>query len=581
MSRAVGIDLGTTYTAIAVIDEHGRPTIVKNSEGQSTTPSAVYIDHPHYIVGEVAIQSTLTEPERVVQFVKRTMGVADHRIAIEGRTFSPEFISSIILRKVIQEASDALGEPIESAVITVPAYFSEAQRQATYDAGQLAGLNVLLIINEPTAAALSYGITQNATPRKPAVPSPIPRQIMLGNRQVEMPRSSTPAQGIREINYRGHKITLGSRAALAVERESLGPASALPALNETKPRLVLVYDLGGGTFDATILAVSPQSLDVVAVGGEPQLGGKDFDDCIMNFVEDQFAMKYGVALPLDASLEAELRLKAEGAKKQLSSRPSVPLTFKARVHLPGDVSEKVIPVRIEMSRLQFENITADFMRRTQLCLENLLEKAGLNWDDIDDILCVGGSSKMPMVRELLTRMAGRAPHLHDPDECIAKGAALQAAIILQEGSYLKNIKVNHVLPHTLGIATLRGENAVIEPIVPALTPLPCNHAREEFTTTLDGQLSVSVLVFEGESRDPNAYPQGPIGRFQLDTSPPRPKGVPKIRVEFKCDENARIIAVARDQDTGKESRAYISLGSSRTDLEMLAEATYLSEAIVA
>ena len=567
MGKALGIDLGTTYTAVAVVDEHGKAVIVKNVEGQATTPSVVYVDHPHYIVGDVALQSTLTEPERVVQFIKRSMGLPDHRVLVESKAFSPEFISSVILRKVVQEASDALHEPIDGVVITVPAYFSETQRQATYEAGQLAGLNVLRIINEPTAAALSYGMAQAqaATAARPAAQT---REITYRGQKISAPVASGAASGPREITYRGRRVTVGQPNLARAESS---------ASNE--PRNILVYDLGGGTFDVTILAIGGESLDVVAVGGESHLGGKDWDDYLMNWLEEQFENQYGVPLEPDASLEAELRLKAEATKRQLTARPTVPINFKARVQLPGESGDSIVPVRIELTREHFEELTADLLGRTQLCLENVLERAGLAWDDIAEILCVGGSSRMPMVREMLTKLAGKAPLLHDPDECIAKGAALQAAMLSQHGA-LAQLQINHVLPHTLGVATMRREEAVVEPIVPALTPLPCANAREEFTTTMDDQTQVSVQVYEGESGDPSSYPQGPIGVFHLDTTPPRPRGVPKIRVEFRCDENGRIVAVARDQDTGKESRAFIHLGSSRTDEETRIEADWLSQAVV-
>jgi molecular chaperone DnaK len=579
MGKAVGIDLGTTYTAVAYVDEYGKATILKNGEGQNTTPSAVYIDPPHYIVGDVAVQSTLTEPERVVQFIKRFMGLPDYRVQVEDRAYSPEFISSIILRKVVQEASATLGETIESAVITVPAYFSEAQRQATFEAGQLAGINVLRIINEPTAAALAYGIAQRvsmaAQPVNPALAS---REITYRGQKITLGGAAAnrlgTSAGPREITYRGRKVIVGGSTS--------STASQPAASRVVSDKKILVYDLGGGTFDVTILRISTQSLDVIAIGGESHLGGKDWDDAIMNFIEDQFLVKYGVPLNPDASLEAELRLKAEAAKRQLTGRPSVPITFKARVAMPtpdGD-SESVIPVRVELSRQQFEAITGDLLRRTQLCLESVISQAGLTWDDMDEVLCVGGSSRMPMVREMVMNLTGRQPLLHDPDECVAKGAALQAALILQDDA-VTSVAVNHVLPHSLGVATIREDQTVIERIVPGLTPLPCHNAREEFTTTMDNQTTVQVHIYEGEARDPSAYPSGPIGVFYLDTTPPRPKGQPKIRVEFRCDENGRIMALARDQDTGKESRAFVTLGSGRTNEEMLEEQNWLSEAVIA
>jgi molecular chaperone DnaK (HSP70) len=707
------------------VDEWGKPVIVKNTDGQPTTPSAVYIDPPYYVVGEVALQSTLTEPEKTVQFVKRFMGLKDYRVQVDGKTYSPEFISSIILRKVVQEAEAQLGEPVDAAVITVPAYFTEAQRQATYEAGQLAGLNVLRIINEPTAAALSYGIAQRQSKRAqqagapnkaelaghPLMPQPVTTSPLLEEiREAVPPRPAPPTAepitpsapqgsdpnaipcppGYREMNYRGRRMFMplnggspvpasafaqavpppapaatpppsktpaaapvcppgyremnyrGRRMFVPVNGGAPVPASAfqtatpeVPAaivespvivesaaattpfdsyaangasnghgstngnsahfngasqstsyggsLSAEPPQYVLVYDLGGGTFDVTIMSVSDDELKVVAVGGDPHLGGKDWDDRIMNFIEEEFKAKYGVQLEADPSLEAELRLKAEGAKRQLTGRPMVPITFKARVREidpGGGCIDSLLPVRIDLSREKFETLTADLLSQTALLLENVLNQAALRWDEIDNILCVGGSSRMPMVRNLITKMAGRQPLLHDPDECVAKGAALQAAMLANQSQVADDLKVSHVLAHSLGVATTKNGRTVIERIVPSLTPLPCMQVRDGYTTTMDNQSSTQVMIFEGESDDPNSYPTGPISTFTLDTTPQRPAGQANIRVEFRCDENGRIIVLARDQDTGKESRVLIALGNARSDEEMQNEATLLSEALV-
>lgn len=508
MGRVVGIDLGTTYTAVAYVDDYGKPVILKNSDGQTTTPSAVFFDAPSYVVGEVALQSTLTEPERVVQFVKRFMGLPDHRVRVEGKSYSPEFVSSLILRKVVQEAEAVLDEAIDSAVITVPAYFGEAERHATYEAGQLAGLNVLRIINEPTAAALSYGIAHH-----------------------------------------------------------------------DEPRYVLVYDLGGGTFDISILHISNDALMVVAVGGDSRLGGKDFDDLIINFVESHVPDKYGFALDLTPELEAELRLKAETSKRQLTGRNSVPITFKAKRRSENGEPDDFVPVRIDLTRETFEQMSMELIGRTEIMLERVLEEAGLEWTDIAQILCVGGSSRMPMVREMLTRLTGKKSYLHDPDECVAKGAAIQAALLANDEN-LEPMEIGHVLPHSIGVAALMGEGMKIDHIIPALTPLPCVQMREGYTTTIDAQPSVQVCVYEGESTDYEAHPNGPVGIVTLNTNPPRPAGQPDITVEFRCDENGRITALARDLDTGEESRTIIALSGGRTEEEAQEEFSLMAEAIV-
>lgn len=508
MGRVVGIDLGTTYTAVAYVDEYGKPVILKNSDGQTTTPSAVFFDAPSYVVGEVALQSTLTEPERVVQFVKRFMGVPDHRVVVEGKSYSPEFVSSLILRKVVQEAEAILDEPVDSAVITVPAYFGEAERHATYEAGQLAGLNVLRVINEPTAAALSYGMS-----------------------------------------------------------------------NHDEPRYVLVYDLGGGTFDISILHISNEALMVVAVGGDSRLGGKDFDDLIINYVEAQVPDKYGFALDFTPELEAELRLKAESAKRQLTGRNSVPITFKAKRRYDNGQPDDFVPVRIDLTRDAFEQMCMELMGRTEIMLERVLEDAGLEWADIAQVLCVGGSSRMPMVRETLTRLSGKKAYLHDPDECVAKGAAIQAALLAADEN-IEKMEIGHVLPHAIGVAALMGDSLKIDHIIPALTPLPCVQMRSGYTTTVDAQPAVQVCVFEGESTDFEAHPSGPVGIVTLNTNPPRPAGQPDISVEFRCDENGRITALARDLDTGQESRTIITLSGGRSAEETQEESVLMSEAIV-
>ena len=506
MNRALGIDLGTTYCAIAYLDEYGRPAVIKTLDGRTTVPSAIYVDTPNFIVGEMALQSTVNEPDRVVQFVKRFMGRDDHRIYVAGQAYSPAFLSSIILRKLVQEAEVALGERVEEVVITVPAYFNETQRAATLEAGQLAGLKVLRLIAEPTAAALSYGIA-----------------------------------------------------------------------NLSHLRNVLVYDLGGGTFDVTILEIDQDALRVLAVGGDPFLGGKDFDDRIMNLV-DAHLESIGEEIVKDAALEAELRLKSEVAKMHLTSRSHAPITFQARKANPTSVLDALLPVRFDLKREDFEAATSDLLVRTEMLTENVLLQAGLEWSDIEEVLCVGGSSRMPMVREMLLHATGRKPLLYEPDECIAKGAAIQAGLLQGTGA-LPLVQVGHVLSHSLGVATAVGDEVVIDHIVPKLTPLPCTEIRGGYTTISDDQSAVQILIYEGESREMNSYLK-PIGSFELDTTPPRPAGQPQIQVEFRCDENGRIVAFARDEDTGRESRSLITLIGERSGSEVSEETELLARAIV-
>lgn len=505
MGKAVGIDLGTTYTAVAIVDEYGKPMILKNADGQVTTPSVVFFDPPNYTVGETALQSTITDPEKVVQFVKRFMGQPGYRVNIDGTEYSPEFVSALILRKVVQDAALELGEEIDQAVITVPAYFTEQQRHATLEAGELAGLKVLRIINEPTAAALSYGIQRRAHDKR-----------------------------------------------------------------------ILVYDLGGGTFDVTILECLENDFNVLSIGGDHRLGGKDFDDRIVGYIIDRIKDAHGVDISGDIELEAELRLKAEAAKRQLTGRQMVPISLK--VPDPSGVGRSV-PVKVEITREAFEQVASDLLARTEMLLESVLVKANLEWENIDEVLCVGGSSRMPMVADMLGRLSGKKPLLHDPDECVAKGAALQAAM-LGDDAPLAEVSVGHVLSHSLGVAVMSNGRPVIDHIVPSLTRLPTAQRREGYTTTTDNQTVVQIRIYEGESTDPASYGKGPIGVFNLDTSPARPKGQPKLSVEFRCDENGRITAFARDSDTGKENYLTVALAGQRNEAEVSAEAELMSLAQV-
>ncbi len=511
MGRSVGIDLGTTYSAVAVVDDFGKPIVLKNADGQTTTPSVVFFDPPNFVVGETALQSTISDPDRVVQFIKRFMGQANFRVHIGERAYSPEFVSALILRKIVQDAQNELGDEITRAVITVPAYFTETQRHATFEAGQLAGLQVMRIINEPTAAALAYGINRIAS---------------------------------------GH----------------------------IKERKCLVYDLGGGTFDVTILSVGSDQLNVLSIGGDHRLGGKDWDDRIISYVEEQIKLEHNIDIGEDNEIIAELRLKATAAKRQLSGRQSVPISLKVpnRGGGPGNQS---VPVKVEITRDAFNRFTADLLGRTEMLLRAVLDKGGMLWSDIDDVLMVGGSSRMPMVAEMIERVSGKKPTLHDPDECVAKGAALQAAL-LDKDEHVPQVAVGHVLAHSLGVAVMANGKPTIDHIIPSLSTLPCTQVRHGYTTTVDNQTFVQIRVYEGESNDPESYGKGPIGIFELDTTPARPKGRPNLSVAFRCDENGRIMAVAKDRDTGRESRLTITLQGSRTTTEANEEAQSMADAIV-
>jgi molecular chaperone DnaK len=394
-------------------------------------------------------------------------------------------------------------------VITVPAYFTEAQRHATLEAGQMAGLKVLRIINEPTAAALSYGISRRGRNRR-----------------------------------------------------------------------VLVYDLGGGTFDVTILQIADNEMNVLSVGGDHHLGGKDWDDRIIGYVEEEINTRYQANISDDKELMSELRLKAEAAKRQLTGRNMVPITLKAPVrNEDGSFSGRTVPAKVEVTREIFNAVTRDLLDRSEMLLETVLTKANMDWADIDDVLSVGGSSRMPMVSDMLERITGKKPLLHDPDECVAKGAALQAALLVNDGQ-VPQVSVGHVLSHSLGVAVMENGQPTIDHIVPSLTRLPTTQVREGYTTSTDNQTLVQVRVYEGESKDLNSYGKGPVGTFNLDTSPPRPKGRPQIVLQFHCDENGQITATASDRDTGKESSLTIALQGLRSEGEANEEAQILANALI-
>lgn len=507
MGRVLGIDLGTSNTAVACL-ENGDPVVIKNAEGTSTTPSVIFSEPPHFVVGEVAVNALVSDPERVVQFTKRYIG-KDRKFHIDGQEYSPEFFAAVTLRKVVNDARDALGEEIDGVVITVPAYFGEAQRQATYAAGRIAGLNVLRLINEPTAAALAYGIS-----------------------------------------------------------------------HRNEPGYILVYDLGGGTFDVTILNSSADALDVVAVGGDPELGGKDFDDALEAHLMREIEAQVEGKVLWDAAGRAELHQRAESLKKQLSSRASVIFAYKARVETAE--GERGVPVRFDVARSQFEQMIAPLLVRTEIMLADVMSRAQLHRDDIRHILCVGGSSRVPLVRDMLERLFGRRPLLHDPDECVAKGAAIQAAILAKEAPLaLQETRVSHVLPRSLGVAAMRDGKTIVDHVLPGMTPLPCAQVRHGYTTSVDFQSSVQVPIYEGDSTDVAAYGAGPIGSLRLEIDPPRRRGQPNISVRFQCDANGLIIAEARDLDTGRESRTTLVMGGAGQTLQYADEMVLLSQMIVA
>ena len=479
MSRVVGIDLGTTYSAIAYVNEHGKAEIIPNRDGERITPSVVLFDGEMPIAGSIAKKSAVASPLNVVQFVKRQMGQPSWKFLAEsGVQYSAEEISAIILKRLKEDAEAMLGEEVRDAVITVPAYFGDAQRKATQDAGRIAGLNVLHIINEPTAAALAYGIEK---------------------------------------------------------------------LQQTQT--VLVYDLGGGTFDVTIMRVSPESIDVLATGGDKNLGGFDWDNEVMKFLNEEFQKQGGVDLFDDPAHEQDLRDKAEIAKKTLSSLE------KTNVYLSAEGKSLSIP----LTRAQFNDLTRHLLLRTRSWLEMVLEDAGLtSWSQIDKILLVGGSTRMKAVPTLVEEVTGKKPsgELH-PDEVVALGAALRGALLATQKDLapsstalvLHPVAINDVNSHSMGIITVDTDNfdrRVNSIVLPKNTPIS-NKTSDIFRTIQDQQRMFLLEVTEGEDENP-AYVDI-VGTARIDL-PPYPKHAP-LEVFFIYDENQMVHVTVVDKTTGR------------------------------
>jgi len=489
MARTVGIDLGTTYSAIAIGDGNRTPTIISNREGERITPSVVLFDGGSPIVGTIAKQSAIGKPLNVVQFVKRQMGNPSWKFRTEsGETFTPEEISAIILRRLKEDAEAFLGESIRNAVITVPAYFDDAQRKATQDAGRIAGLNVRRIINEPTAAALAYAFDDFQKRSK-------------GN----------------------------------------GPASIAPLDRLQSQHTIMVYDLGGGTFDVTIMRISKGGVEVVATGGDKNLGGFDWDNEIMKFLNAEFKKQTGIDLYDDPEFEQQLRDKAEVAKKTLSGRD------KANVFLVagGKTASTVL------TRDQFEEITASLLNRTGKIMEFVLEDAGLKWSEVDKVLLTGGSTRMKAVPAIIERVTGkRASNELHPDEVVAMGAALQGEILdateAKEPSF-SIVRVKDINSHSMGIVSLNEEEDDVNSIVLSKgTLLPC-HVSKTFYTVVDNQSSIHVQVTEGEDTDLKYIKIVGEGEMRI---PPYPEEAP-IDVHFEYDHDG-IIHVRVFDATGKK-----------------------------
>jgi len=483
MGKVIGIDLGTTNSCVAVM-EGGEPVVIANAEGNRTTPSVVAFSKTgERLVGHVAKRQAITNPDRTVMSIKRDMGT-DRRIDIDGNKYSPQEISAMILQKLKADAEAYLGEKITQAVITVPAYFSDSQRQATKDAGRIAGLEVLRIINEPTAAALAYG------------------------------------------------------------------------LDKEHDQKIMVFDLGGGTFDVSILEIGDGVFEVLATNGNNRLGGDDFDQRIIDYLADTFKREHGIDLRNDRMALQRLKEAAEKAKIELSGVTTT------NINLPFITADASGPKHLDMTltRAKFEELTADLVEKTMIPTRQAMQDAGLTTDQIDKILLVGGSTRIPAVQEAVKKYLGKEPFKGiNPDECVAIGAAIQAGVLTGE---VKDLLLLDVTPLSLGIETLGG---VFTKLIERNTTIPTKKS-QIFSTAADGQTSVEIHVLQGE-REMAAYNKT-LGRFQLTGIPPAPRGVPQIEVTFDIDANGIVHVSAKDLGTGNEQKITITASTNLSEEEI-------------